>query len=658
MNKAEKQALAASLRDEARVLRQTRENYKEARANIEEKLKVLAQRDQTQSVVWQRQYQEALKQQLDTAIDALSSKNYSNIRQYLEGEYENGFIGTMYSMQKQGIPLAMPIDQRRVVKMVETGADGIKLSKRLYGQTTKLKNAVRREVSIGLASGESYQDIAGRLTRTMGVDYNKTVRIARTEGGRVQNSSRFDAMTGAKKSGADIVKQWDSTLDGRTRTAHRELDGQIRELEDFFEAEGQQAQHPHGFGVAWMDVNCRCVVVQRARWAIDGSNPDFDDYTKFSRYDDFDREAWINGTLAEGAKKNGGQVIDLSDSRNFSEFKQRYKQVANNLAAQAAATAIGVEVLGEVVEVQQAVNLSVDSLPEAFIESTAAKKRMESFVQFINEQGVADPNMASIYSNLDRIAAKQGTPFKVKFGKDRHAVSYGYRVTTGEVVDAEIKIPMMKGANVAGQAQTTAHEIGHLIDHLSGSTFREAKTRDLLKDLANIPAPSIGKIDPEITGLFGRGMQERKRIREALDLEWKPKYKALDAEYDQARKDAKDAYERMAAYKDYAKKRKKLGNEYQDRLTYDYRNHYKGLDSLEDIYDALSGGKWRDEGIVTYGHGSKYYRSTESKASEIWANYCALSLTRPDLVDLLKKDQPELVKLMEKIRDSILEGLK
>lgn len=357
MNKAEKQAAAESLRNEATVLRQTRENYKEARANIEEKLKVLAEREQTKSVIWQKQYQESLKQQLDTAIDVLSSKNYSNIHQYLTNEYENGFIGTMYSMQKQGIPLAMPIDQKRVVKMIETTGDNMKLSKKLYGNTTKLKNAVRREVSIGLASGESYEAVAGRLSRTMGVDYNKTIRIARTEGGRVQNSSRFDAMVGAKKNGADIVKQWDSTLDNVTRPAHRELDGQIRELDEMFEAEGQQAQHPHGFGVAWMDINCRCVVVQRARWAIDGSNPDFEDYTKW------DRNAPIR--ISEDGKSIS-QLIDLSDAKNFNAFKARYKEVSNNLTQQLAAAQIGIEVLGSTPEVtSQIVYLEAATIEEA-----------------------------------------------------------------------------------------------------------------------------------------------------------------------------------------------------------------------------------------------------------------------------------------------------
>lgn len=349
------------MRDEATVIRQTRENYKEASANIDEKLKVLAEREQTQSVIWQRQYQEALKSQLDTAIDTLSKKNYANIHQYLEGEYENGFIGTMYSLQKQGIPLAMPIDQRRVVKMVETTAGDIKLSTRLYGNTTKLKNAVRRELSIGLSSGESYQDVAARLSRTMDVDYNKTIRIARTEGGRVQNASRYEASVEAKKCGADIVKQWDSTLDNRTRTAHRELDGQVRELEDEFEAEGQKAKHPHGFGVPWMDINCRCVVLQRARWAVEGEG--YEDYTKYSRFADFEREKWLDGSLDSTVQKHGGQIIDLSDAKNFADFRERYKVVSNNLIAQAAATAIGVEVMGEAVKQVEAIARPIENPP-------------------------------------------------------------------------------------------------------------------------------------------------------------------------------------------------------------------------------------------------------------------------------------------------------
>lgn len=71
--------------------------------------------------------------------------------------------------------------------------------------------------------------------------------------------------------GADVVKQWDSTLDGKTRRSHRELDGQIRELEEPFEVNGHKAMFPSGFGIPSEDIHCRCACLQRARWGLDES---------------------------------------------------------------------------------------------------------------------------------------------------------------------------------------------------------------------------------------------------------------------------------------------------------------------------------------------------------------------------------------------------
>ena len=59
---------------------------------------------------------------------------------------------------------------------------------------------------------------------------------------------------------------------------------------------------------------------------------------------------------------------------------------------------------------------------------------------------------------------------------------------------------------------------------------------------------------------------------------------------------------------------------------------YTSISSLEDIYDALSGGSARDAGLVRYGHGSKYYRDIGKRAEETLANYGALSVVRPDPV--------------------------
>lgn len=346
MNKAEKQVKAASLRNEATVIRQMRENFKEARANIEEKIKVLAEREQTKSVIWQRQYQEQLKEQLDTAIEVLSTKNYANIREYLTGEYENGYLGTMYSLQKNGVPVIMPIDQKAVAKMIETTGDNIKLSKKLYEHVTKLKNTVRREVSIGLASGESWQQVAARIGRAHDIGYNSAVRIARTEGHRVTEVSGFDAAMAARQSGADIVKQWDSTLDGATRFTHRKLDGEIRELDDKF---SNGAIVPGQSGIASEDINCRCACLFRPRWAVTGGD---DSYTKYSKLPDgMTREEWLNAPPLSGVRQRGGGIVDLSDSKNFSEFKQRYKDAAKTFTAQAAAASVGIEVMGAIPEI-------------------------------------------------------------------------------------------------------------------------------------------------------------------------------------------------------------------------------------------------------------------------------------------------------------------
>ena len=68
---------------------------------------------------------------------------------------------------------------------------------------------------------------------------------------------------------ADIVKQWDATLDGATREHHQMLDGQIREVDEPFEVANLKVEAPGMFGLASEDCNCRCCLLQRARWALD-----------------------------------------------------------------------------------------------------------------------------------------------------------------------------------------------------------------------------------------------------------------------------------------------------------------------------------------------------------------------------------------------------
>lgn len=151
---------------------------------------------------------------------------------------------------------------------------------------------------------DSYADIARNISNCGQADFNRAMRIARTEGHRVQNEAKLDTYKNIKKKGADIVKQWDATLDGKTRKSHQKLDGQIRELDEDFEIGGKSAPCPGKFNDPSEDCHCRCAMLQRARWALD------EDELK---------------TLQERAEYFG-----LDKSESFADFKEKYVNAVAN----------------------------------------------------------------------------------------------------------------------------------------------------------------------------------------------------------------------------------------------------------------------------------------------------------------------------------------
>ena len=277
MNQRQKEVQQAHLDEEKAIIRRLKQIYEQAAEDCEQKIQQLSSRRDLanlQTIIYQKQYQEALKKQLEGILDSMNTEEFTSIAQYLEKCYENGFFGNLYDLHGQGIPLILPIDQKQVVRAVQTDS---KLSEGLYsrlGEDTKqLKKTIQTELSRGIANGSSWLDMAAYIAEAMKSPYNKAlnnaIRIARTEGHRIQNQAALDNQYRAKEAGADIVKQWDSTLDKRTRPHHQQLDGQLREIDEEFEISGRKAMAPGLFGVAEEDINCRCCLSQRAKYALD-----------------------------------------------------------------------------------------------------------------------------------------------------------------------------------------------------------------------------------------------------------------------------------------------------------------------------------------------------------------------------------------------------
>jgi len=186
-----------------------------------------------QSKIYQLKYQKALRKQLEAILNDMDL--YTTVYDYLENCYHDGYVGVVYDLHNQDIPLIIPINQEQVVNAIikETKlTDG--LYKRLGYNNKVLAKELNKVISRGIATSMSFHDVALQIDKEFGISYRKAFLIARTEGHRVMTTASYHAQLQAKAKGCDIVKQWDATLDGRTRPSHRVVDGEIRELDEKF----------------------------------------------------------------------------------------------------------------------------------------------------------------------------------------------------------------------------------------------------------------------------------------------------------------------------------------------------------------------------------------------------------------------------------------
>ena len=322
MNKRQLEVEKAKLREEKKLLKELKKVYEDAAKEVEQKIRISngkidfllsaydeldeKQKSLLQSQIYQKKFQENLKKQLDELIGNLNVDSYDSITRYLTDSYYTGYIGTMYDIQGQGIPLITPINEKQVTRAMTLNT---KLSVPLYTRmgidVGVLKKQIAKHISRGIATSSSYAHIARNIDGASNIGFNKAMRIARTEGHRIQVLGANDAQHAAKAKGCEVVKQWDATLDGRTRPLHRVLDGKLAEIDEPFVVDDMEVMYPGGFGIASQDVNCRCALLQRARWALDA------DELK---------------TLKERAEYYG---LDKSD--DFRDFREKYLMTANRL---------------------------------------------------------------------------------------------------------------------------------------------------------------------------------------------------------------------------------------------------------------------------------------------------------------------------------------
>lgn len=305
MNKWDLEVQESLISSEKEALKEIERAYQEAFKDVTDKLKQMDYDPNNKSLMYRRKHQFALRNQIAVILSKLQNDTYTTIDSFLSDTYDMSYVGAFYEMGKAkgGLHIIQPINRNASVKAILTDS---KLKEDLYEtlgvDIQKLKKTITREITRGIASDMPYPDIAARIAERARAPMSRAKVIARTEGHRIQQASQHDARVIAKQKGADVVKQWDSTLDSGTRPTHRKLDGQIREIDEPFEMDGKKAMYPGKFGKPEEDCNCRCVALTRARWALDEGELE---------------------TLKERAKFFG-----LDKTKDFEDYKKKYLKAA------------------------------------------------------------------------------------------------------------------------------------------------------------------------------------------------------------------------------------------------------------------------------------------------------------------------------------------
>ena len=214
-----------------------------------------------------------MARRIDEIVSNLAGSTAQTVNSYVRDELQQGYMGVWYALEgAENIQLDFGmLPERYIQQLVAKKVDGKTFSKRLYSNRDDLADRVTTSLLGGAVRGDGYAKIAKQVGELTEANYKQALRIARTEGGRVQSTAKQRAYEEAKNKGVRIKKKWLSTLDKKTRHTHQSLDGQTVEIEEEFVSDsGAKAMGPRMFQEASETINCRCTTIT----VVNGISPD------------------------------------------------------------------------------------------------------------------------------------------------------------------------------------------------------------------------------------------------------------------------------------------------------------------------------------------------------------------------------------------------
>lgn len=192
-----------------------------------------------------------------TSFYALLSRHYAYSYEWMSWAIEKE---ARVSMQYRSVKA----DQ--IKQAIDNPVKGLTLAATLEKNRRDIIYKINQNVTQNLVRGSTYKEMASNLTETFQGDYEKSIRIARTETHRVREAGTLDSVQNANKRGVVMMKKWVNMKDSRVRKTskanHMKMDQVKIPVDDLFDlGKGEKTSAPGNSGYAHHDINCRCFLV-------------------------------------------------------------------------------------------------------------------------------------------------------------------------------------------------------------------------------------------------------------------------------------------------------------------------------------------------------------------------------------------------------------
>lgn len=535
-----------------------------------------------------------LFEQIGEQIKALGQKEQITFRQGLSNIYTDQFLRQVYDL---GQSINVKANFNRLIpaliqKTLDYPWSGAMFSDRLWQDKERLGRNLRVGLTQSMILGEGIPQITDRINKGIDTARYNAERVARTETKRVTYCAHDDVY---KDTGVEELKyRCANGGDSRTCQYCRADNGKVFKRGE----EPTLPRHP----------NCRCVYIPVVSDTFEDN--ELNELTGSVRGAE-NYEKWRE---AEAKKQEEVKPVEKVNTKTVEkELKENPTPVPEQI--------------------------KLTDYPQVFYATKPEAKNTQALLDYMNSKTSVDPNVVALYTKMDKLCDGLSDEVVLKVTHGEHRVKRSWNRNFEYVFD--VGIPKIN-PNYIGTYDTNLHEEMHFLDMLI--TVKDNKDKLPSKMFSQSYKPLVEAFD-KATPVIG---DKAKKLFEDFAKECDIIYKKQQETFNTQHEKIKEQYRSGAIdWKKYNSLFKKLQKEVNEEADNKRRALFGGgVSGLQDIYDAVSKGTFKDTGQVTYGHGSAYYtdrRRTNPNCSESLANYASLCVGHPELIDILAEDYPEIV---------------